>query len=517
MDNEKLKNLITQNAFFSVASQVFYLSTRLFIPPLTLTMVSLEEYGIWAACFVVVAYLGMGVSGIAQTYIRYVGVYHGKGDIGAISRLLSTGATLSSLIGIVVVVGMWFLVPLLVDAFNVPDNLKDMAFILFYGTICIFMVELSWGSFAYVLHGLQRIVEEKCIWIAAFSLEAVLIVSFLFSGMGIYSLLWAFVLRYVFSIGANVYFCYKRLPGLKIRLSLDKDVLKTIVGFGGITQMIGFMNMAMGSIARVLAGFFLNINAVGIFDLGQKFPRMAIHIPASLSMAVFPATAHLQGSARHEEIRKLYLRGSRYINLMTGVIMGFLTAFSVLVIDAWLGEGEGYAEAAALMAIYCLPWHWHTTTGPATAVFKGSGKPLREAVYPLARFAFTALFVSASYVIAGGWTIMGIGWGVAAAILCSTLVYMLYANIKLELSQWLFLRKVLLPGLIPYGIAAALAYAADLIYLTQNRWERVGVIGVAGIIHTAICGALMYFIILDAEERKYFQSQAERLLKKLRR
>ena len=161
MDNETLKNLISKNVFVSLFSNGFYLVTRLFIPPLTLSMVSLDEYGIWAACFVLVGYLGMGVSGIANTYIRYVGIYHKRGDIDAISRLLSTGLTIATIGMALALILIWFGIPSLIRAFSVPEHLHDTAFHLFFGTVCIFMAELSWGAFSFALVGLQKIVAEK--------------------------------------------------------------------------------------------------------------------------------------------------------------------------------------------------------------------------------------------------------------------------------------------------------------------------------------------------------------------
>jgi len=518
-ENQGLKDLITKNVFFSVASQIFYMVARLGIPPLTLSIVSMEEYGLWAACFVIISWLGMGVSGIAQTYIRYVPIYYQRNDMDSINRLVSTGMTLSSLVGFVVIFGMWFAIPWVETALHVPEHLRDTGFVLFYGTTCIFMVELSWGSFAYILTGLQRMVIQKLIWVVSFCLEIVLIIVFLYSDMGIKSLLWAFCIRYIFSIGANIFFCYRLLPGLHIRFGhMDREFLRQIVHFGGITQVIGILNMIMGTIARVLAGLFLNLRAVAIFDLGQKFPRMAINIPGSLSEAIFPATAHLDSQSSYEEIGKLYLRGSRYINLIAGVILAFLATFSTELIGAWLGAGkdveqaEDFSKAAILMMLYCLPWHWHTTTGPASAVFKGMGNPKREAVYPIVRGCFVVVCMSVAYTINQSWTVMGIGTAVASAIVCSSFLYMLYANRKLAVSQWLFIRKVLLSSLSFYLVGGLLAYASHQWVTAVGRWQLILLIGVAGVIYTLICIGLIYFVFADGEERIYFRDQARKIL-----
>ena len=48
LSQQELKDIVFKNSVMSVASQVFYLFTRLFIAPLALTYVTMEEWGIWS-------------------------------------------------------------------------------------------------------------------------------------------------------------------------------------------------------------------------------------------------------------------------------------------------------------------------------------------------------------------------------------------------------------------------------------------------------------------------------------
>src|SRR5262245_14478912 len=89
--NTEMKNRITQNFTVHLVARVFYMLTRFFLPPLTMSYVSLEEYGIWAACFILIGYLGMSSFGITSVYERYVARYQALNEIAKINRLLSTG------------------------------------------------------------------------------------------------------------------------------------------------------------------------------------------------------------------------------------------------------------------------------------------------------------------------------------------------------------------------------------------------------------------------------------------
>jgi len=95
---QQFKNRLSQNAVVQLAAKLLYMLSRVGLPPIILGYVSLiilgyvslEEYGIWATCFIVISYLGMSTFGIANVYIRYTAEYHARHDTEAINRLLTT-------------------------------------------------------------------------------------------------------------------------------------------------------------------------------------------------------------------------------------------------------------------------------------------------------------------------------------------------------------------------------------------------------------------------------------------
>ncbi|HNJ42668.1 MAG TPA: hypothetical protein PKZ53_19430, partial [Acidobacteriota bacterium] len=227
----EMKNLISRNISVGVAAKAFYMVTRVFLPPLILSHVSLEEYGIWATCFILISYLGMSAFGVSNVYIRYVAEFRARQEYDKINRLLSTGMTFILVLSLGLMAGLWFVLPMVISGFKISPALAPMAFQLIYITALTFVLDLSLGAFSYVLIGLQKITEQNLVWVATFCLEAVLIVVFLLTGFGIYSLLWAFVIRYVVAIVAYVVLCYRTLPTLKLTLGqIDRESLRLFTG-----------------------------------------------------------------------------------------------------------------------------------------------------------------------------------------------------------------------------------------------------------------------------------------------
>ena len=519
LSRPELQRLISRNVAVSIAAKAFYLITRFFLPPIILAFVSLEEYGIWATCFILISYLGMSAFGVSNVYIRYVADYHAKGETEKISGLLSTGLTVVTALSLILLAALWFCLPLIIDAFRVSPELRQTAFILIFGTVCVFMLDLSWGAFAYVLNGLQRIVEQNLVWVATFTLETVLIVVMLVAGWGIYALFYAFAVRYLVAITVNVFLCYRAILGLSLGLSrFDRHYLRLFYRFGAIVQLSGLLGMFLRSIEKVIAGVFINVQATGLFDVGEKFPVMATSIPSAMNAAFLPATAYMHSHGRRDEILALYLKGARYVNILTGGMMGFLAAFSGPLMVAWLGADPQFALAPFILSWFTLPYQLNVLTGPASAFFRGVGQPVRELLYPVAQLLLVALFTGLGF-LGFGATVPVITVTVAAAMVVSAVLYMVYTNRFLALSQGMFFTRVILPGLLPYGIGFALLLAAKpwLPAALTDRWQAAAVVLAAGAAYGLATLLALFWLVWDKEERTYFRSRLAMIRRRVRR
>ncbi|MFO7859541.1 MAG: hypothetical protein R6V11_11585, partial [Ectothiorhodospiraceae bacterium] len=167
VEREEANARLSRNVVSSIGTKVLYLLSRFMLPPVILAYVTLEEYGVWSLTFMLIGYLGMGAFGVSNVYIRYVAVYAARGEQHRIGDLLSTGLTLVSAFGLICLVVVWFSLPGLLVYVSVPEHMMQTAFWLVFGTVAVFMLELSIGSFAYVLTGLQRIVLQNRIWTAS--------------------------------------------------------------------------------------------------------------------------------------------------------------------------------------------------------------------------------------------------------------------------------------------------------------------------------------------------------------
>ncbi|MCA1789584.1 MAG: oligosaccharide flippase family protein [Thioalkalivibrio sp.] len=468
IDREETNARLSRNVVSSIGAKILYLATRFSLPPLILAFITLEEYGLWALAFILVGYLGMGAFGVSNVYVRYVAQYHSAGEMDRIGDLLSTGLVLVSIFATATLIVLWFALPTVLTWFSVPAHLQSTAFVLIFGTVAVFMLDLSLGAFVYVLAGLQKIVLQNRIWIASFL-----------------------------------------LPSLRLSpLRFNREHLRLYIGFGGILQVSGLLSMFLRSVEKLIAGLFINVQAVGLFDVAQKFPVMATSIPSSINAAYLPAATQMHVQGRQQEFNDLYLGGARQINLLTGFMMGFMAAFAAPLITAWLGPNPDFALAPIILACFTLPFQLNVVTGAATNVYRGLEQPIHELLYPVSQLLLVVVLVGAGFGLFGVeiWVIVA---GVACAMILSALFYFAYTNRFLGLRQQVFLRRVLLPGLLPYvtGFALLLLLTPWMASVADDRLGSLAVVLAGGFAYVTAQSALFWFLQLADTEKAFLRSR----------
>lgn len=493
---------VAGNAGIAMFANVFYLSSRLLLPPLVLAHLSLAEYGLWSACFILIMYIGLTDVGFSSVYVRLTAHYHALGDTAAINRLLSTGVFSLSLLSLGVLLGLWLCLPLVLDFLKVMPSQRDMAAILVIGAAAMFLLDLSLGAYCYLLHGLQRIREEKQVAIAGYALEPLLILLFLLSGWGVYSLLAAFVLRYTWSLVSFYRLAHRLLPGLQVRLRhFDRAMLRHFLGFGVAVQASTLLGTALFSLDRVLAGFLLGPKGIALFELGAKLPVAAISIPSSISNVALPAAARHAASHDTAAIAALHQQASRSISFLAGLPLAFMAAFAAPLSLAWLGNREGLEEMPLILALTALWSHLHITTGPGSAVFRAMGQVANEFVYHALRVAALALSIGTALLLldhSATSLIIGLSGGNAVA----AILYLVHNQRRLGLPLGSLFRHVLLPGCAAYPLAAGLLLLwQSALPSHPGRWLTLGALLVFGLLYTVLW-CLLSWRQLNAAERQ---------------
>lgn len=444
---------LLQNVSASAIASLLYLATRFFIPPFVLGHVGIESYGLYGTAFILVAYLGVSAIGFSNAYVKYVAQYAAAGQTDRANRLLSSGFTLSSGVGILGFAGLVALWPAVSHWMKVPAAMASDARFLVFTVTGVFFAYLALSVYRDALTGVQEIALTQKVWVASFLVETAFIFALVGAGFGLRGMGLAFVARNAVELGGQWWMARQRIPWLRVRLQMpDRDSLRLLGSFGGIVQLNCLLGIFLGSVERVIATPLLGLSAAGLLDLGKRFPGMATSIPSAFVSSVLPSAAALRGDKAEGDARGLYLTTARYMNTVSGMLFGFLCFAAAPCLVFWLKKvPEG---AVVLLIAFSISSQIHMLTGPGTSILKANGKPWMEFHYSIANCIALALFVPASRLLVGHWDLTAIAVAVALSTITSACWFMGRAHRKLGVSLRDFMSDVALPGLLPWMAAA---------------------------------------------------------------
>jgi O-antigen/teichoic acid export membrane protein len=499
---------LSRNVAVAMLANILYMASRLALPPIILSYISLEEYGIWSYCFVLIGYLSMTVFGFANVYVRYGAVYKANQEIGQMNRLVSTGLLLVSGLSILFLGLIALLLPSFLKIMNTSADLLHTAFVVLFLTSAIFLVDVTFGAFSSLLQSMRLFVVERSIWCFSAIMEALFIVLFFWMGFGIYSLVYAYAGRTLLTIALSAWACYSAVPTLSIHpRNFDKTLLLLFWHFGGTIQLTGIVSTINKSIEKVFAGAFLGPSATALYEVGEKFPITATYLPGSMNMVFFPTTAHLHATENIGEIEKIYVNGARWVNILTGTMMGFMGPFAEPIVRCWLGPDPKYYWAAVIMGFFTIAYQMDVVTGPASAIYRGINRPLRELFYPVLQFV---LVIAAAIILFAsmGASILTINISVAVMMVVSACIYMWVSNRYMGISQTLFFKHAILPGILPYAVGFIL-YLAFKNWFPQDRGELLLALVLCLTVYALITSGLIYFLLCGREERRSIHQRLE--------
>ncbi|WP_367026703.1 MFS transporter [Methylococcus sp. ANG] len=504
-DHRNAHTRLSRNAIASVVGQMIYLVTRVGLPPFILLHVSLQDYSIWATCFLVLGYIGMSTFGIAGVYIRYSAEYYAHGRLDEIGRMMGAGIWLTLALGSLILGALWISMPWLYAWFHVEPGMQETMRLLVLGVVGAMLLELL-IPYGYVMGGIHRNAENAVISLVCSTLEAVLIVVFLLQGWGLVGMMAAYVLRAVLALTFTLTWFHRLLPGFRIHLwGLGKAPWRPFLQYGGVMQVNGLLSVFLNTSERALAGYVThNPGAVGLLDISQKFPMMATQLFNSATNSLLSAITHLHTLGEREELVRLYLRSSRYLNALNGLALGFMAPFSAVLITAWMGHSVPIADAGTLLLYAAVGFHVHALTAPVTSYFQAVNSPART-FWAFIVPQIVLLAIGLAWVMWRGQTgLLSLAGMIMLTRIGSSLGVIVYANAQLGIGQFRFFREVAPIGALPY-LVGYMAYQAvsgwaGLAELT--RWEALGVLALFGVVYAAVTLGLVFAFLSRPDERQ---------------
>jgi O-antigen/teichoic acid export membrane protein len=472
-EHHQVRQKLLRNIRSEAGARVLYLATRFFIPPFVLAHIGIQAYGLYGTFFILVAYIGISTVGFSSAYIKYVAEFAAGRRYEEANRLLSTGIFITTPIAMVVFALFALCWNFVAGKMHVTPAMASDARFLAFTIVGSFLMCLGLSAYRDALSGLQMIATVQRIWMASFLVETVLIFLLVGRGWGLRGMGTAFVVRSAIDLGCSAVVAYRNVPWLRISPRLiNRAAVRRLVTFGSVVQINSMLAIFLNTVERVIATPLCGLAAAGLLDISTRLPYMALSVPSAFVGAALPSISDLHGrdvtpEQKHELVRHVYLTCTRYMNAISGLLLGFMAVVAAPVLAFWLKQvPEG---APLLMIAFSVCSQFHILTGPGTSMVKGIGKPRMEFHYSLTNILVLLVTVPLSRFFFGSWSATSVGIGVASATVISAVYFISTANRTLHIRSLEFLRHSAFPGMLPYAAAFVSGFPMRLVSVPQGR------------------------------------------------
>jgi O-antigen/teichoic acid export membrane protein len=469
------------NMLSSTAGYIVPMLVNLITTPLLLRMLGEAAFGLQSLVAVIVGYLMFMDMGLDLPIIKLLAEDRACQNTKSENHLLSTTLQLYIGIGLVgMVIIIFFANWLTRSVFKVPADFVDQAVIVFAfaGIGFLGSVGMSWGRA--VAMGLQRFDLTYSVSIVLGTAGTLIGLGGVYAGYGVVGYV---LIRVTFTaLGGPIYFILARhlLPTFRFLPGLDKVTLRRVrsyIGYGLLNRITGTI---VGRLDQTLIGIWAGVSAAGIYSVPFLVANSLGYMLNYMLGFIFPMASELQSLEQMDRLRDIFIRASRFIAALAGLIFIPLFILGDLFLKLWTPDIA--AQAAAVLRLLALAGYFGTLTASlSSSVLVGFGKMRQFTIYTTVRAIILALFC---FIFIHPLGIEGAGWALLLTCFVDIVYFIIVLRLYLQIAPLqLFLRAYLKPMILGIGFAGL----SFLMRPVVNTWlELIAVGGVLGLFYIIV-------------------------------
>ena len=436
---------------------ISYISTgvrtlsKLFLTPIYLRVLGLDEYGFYQYIFAIASYviiLDFGITSVINTFsIKYKEEGNKKGVENVMFYTLvfsCLAALVIAAFGAVIIIGAPFV-------FGVPIagriGLTRKLLVLMISELIMLMFQ---HYFEGIILAEERYITLRSVDLIQIIIRCIITLLLLFSNIGVMSIAIGDFLGVGLCLTFEIYYCFRKLK-LKIKFHYkDSDLLRGIAKLSlalCLQSLISFLN---SSIDKYVLGRYLSTVAVTIYSVALTFSMFFDEIATAIQRLYLPQVVKLVASgADGEKMTDFVIIPGRYQLVFCGGVLGAFILFGRQFIEMWSGKEtlDAWAISLYLMVPSVLPLIQNVCLSILTAMNK---RMFRS--YVLGGMAVANLFLTIFLVKKIG--LMGAPIGTFISLILGNNIAMNLYYKKVIGINVLRLFKSILKGIMPCAIAA---------------------------------------------------------------
>lgn len=425
--------------------------SKLFLTPIYLRVLGLDDYGFYQYIFSIASYVTILDFGITSVINTFSIKYKEEGNRKGVENVMFYTLIFSCLAALIIAA---FGAVIIIGAPTVFGSPIDGRVGLTRKLLVLMISELIMLMFQHYFEGVI-LAEEKYITLRSVDLIQIVIrciitLLLLFSNIGVMSIAMGDFLGVGLCLSFEVYYCFKRLK-LKVKYHYkDMDLLRGIAKLSLALCLQSFISFLNSSIDKYVLGRYLSTVAVTIYSVALTFSMFFDEIATAIQRLYLPQVVKLVSSgADGEKLTDFVIVPGRYQLVLCGGVLGAFILFGRQFIEMWSGKEtlDAWAISLYLMVPSVLPLIQNVCLSILTAMNK---RMFRS--YVLGGMAVANLFLTIYLVKRIG--LMGAPIGTFISLILGNNIAMNLYYKKVIGINVIRLFKSILKGIMPCAIVA---------------------------------------------------------------
>ena len=330
---------VVKGSLWTLAGQIAPLAISLITTPFVIRMLGAESYGVLILIGLIPTYLGFADFGMGLASTKFVSEAFAEGDLSHEARIVRTAALVALCSSLPIAFSIFAFSSRIIALFNVPENLHAEA-----------SIALKLASVTFVLNFLNNIFNTPQLTRLRMDLN-----TFIGSGFRILGLVATPFAIYIDGVVGAVFvlmtsgfltllghlFVSRRLNPFLFELSVDRQIIRSMLRFGGAMLTAGVAGMVLANLEKGAVSAIVSPRALAYYYIAFTLVSMMTMFSGAMVQSLLPAFSQLQAGEKREQLNSLYSRGIK-LNLIWMIpALVFLSLIAKDFFTRWAGDDFG--------------------------------------------------------------------------------------------------------------------------------------------------------------------------------
>ncbi|HPI76720.1 MAG TPA: flippase, partial [bacterium] len=344
---------ISQNALFNLLGSAFTILVTFAAMPFIVHRLGASSFGVLTLTLTIAGYFTILDIGLGTAIIKFLSEKKNDSNRGLEENsLIGTAMLINLAAGAVGATCLFITAPFIISTFRLDaKSLADATAAL---RICslMFFINMSSAVFSAIPQAKQRFDLLSAIRTSAYIIQTLGIVLLLHYGYSLSSVAWCYVASSTFTM--IVFFLVARtlMRGKTSFIPFfDKSSCRLLLSFGCHFTVAKLSSILLNSVDKLIIGLFLGVERVSYYAAPFLLTSWIYKISMIVAPVTMPAASELMSLGDKQRLKRLSIRGTKYLLMCSIPPAVFLAAAPKLTLNLWMGPEFALNGSAAMIPL----------------------------------------------------------------------------------------------------------------------------------------------------------------------